>query len=74
MRDAIHVQKFRRPSETLDEDQIITESAAREVLAQKALRKTSELTAPRASVAAPQHLSQPRRVAQLQGGVPSFQR
>lgn len=67
MRDAIHVQKFRQHSATLNPNDIITASAAREVRAQKELRKPSESTpAPKARAATSQRVRQPQRVMALQ--------
>ena len=67
MRDAVHVQKFRERSPALNADNIITASAAREVVAQKALRQTS---APKAATpatsAASNRIAQSRRVTSLQ--------
>jgi hypothetical protein len=70
MRDAIHVQKFRHRSVSLDADQIITASAAREVIAQKVLRKQAE-TVPASTmpVAGMQHVGLPQRLAALQGSL-----
>jgi hypothetical protein len=65
MRDAIHVQKYRQHSETLDADRIITESAAREVVAQKALRKTSEANPVPNIATRPRNVAQPRRLEAL---------
>lgn len=68
MRDAVHVQKFRMRSQTLDGEHIITASAAREVRAQRVARDASESTsAGKAPASGPQHhLSQPRRLVALQ--------
>jgi hypothetical protein len=66
MRDAIHVQRYRQHSEVLDADRIITESAAREVFAQKALQKSSETTLTPKAAAVPRNISRPQRVAVLQ--------
>jgi hypothetical protein len=66
MRDAIHVQKFRQRSVSLNADDIITASAAREVLTQKELRKASESTSvPKTTGSASRRVTQPRRVATL---------
>jgi hypothetical protein len=69
MRDAIHVQRYRLRSPDLDEADIIMASAAREVAAQKAARKTLEPTssakAP-VSTATQQQLGLPRWLAMLQ--------
>jgi hypothetical protein len=67
MQDAIHIQKFRKPSADLDPDQIITASAAREVAQQKASRKAPQGThLPKVLSSAPQHIGQLRRLAALQ--------
>jgi hypothetical protein len=70
MRDAVYVQKFRQRSATLDAEQLITESAAREVVTQKALRKASEsIPAPKAAtLASSRQAAQLRRVTALQEG------
>jgi hypothetical protein len=70
MRDAVHVQKFRQRSAVLDADQLITESAAREVVTQKALQKASEsIPAPKtATLASSRQAAQLRRVTALQEG------
>lgn len=65
MRDAAYVQRFRLQSPLLDEDQIITASAAREVALQKAARNAST-PCPTTSMSVPQRLGQPRRVVALQ--------
>jgi hypothetical protein len=70
MRDAVHVQKFRQCLAVLDTDQLITESAAREVVTQKALRKASEsIPAPKtATLASSRQAAQLQRVTALQEG------
>ncbi|KAF7965797.1 hypothetical protein HWV62_41769 [Athelia sp. TMB] len=70
MRDAVHLQKFRIASEDLNEEIIITASAAREIAARKAGKITSSIPKPqpkpksRNPASAP--LGQPRRLAALQ--------
>jgi hypothetical protein len=69
MRDAIRVQVYRLRSPDLDEEEIITASAAREVATQKAARKALEPTSSAkvpASTPTLQQLSLPRRLAMLQ--------
>jgi hypothetical protein len=65
MRDAIHVQKYRHHSGTLDADTIITESAVREVVAQKVLRKSLETNLAPTVTARPRNVGQPQRVEAL---------
>ena len=65
MRDAIHVQKYRLHSGTLNADTIITQSAAREVVAQRASRKSLETNLASVVAARPQNVGQLRRVEAL---------
>jgi hypothetical protein len=65
MRDAIHVQKFRQNSGTLDADTIITESAARELTAQRALQKASAASVVPKMPARSRNVGQPRRIEAL---------
>ncbi|KAJ7659053.1 hypothetical protein DFH06DRAFT_1326896 [Mycena polygramma] len=79
MRDAVHLQRFRVPSEVLDFDKVVYDSAQKEVRARKAGEPTpSEILAPNSrrgpavqSVAASSTTSQPRptplRISVLQG-------
>jgi hypothetical protein len=71
MRDAIYVQRFRLPSETLDSDEVIMASSARESASQKAIiaaEKTLSNAAKTSTVAGvtAQQARKPRRLAQLQ--------
>ena len=71
MRDAIHVQPFRLPSETLDSDEILMASSAREFASQKAMiaaEKTLSNAGKTSAVAGvtTQQVKKPRRLAQLQ--------
>jgi len=66
MRDAIHVQKFRQNSATLDADTIITESAARELIAQRALQKASATSmVPKMPARSARNVGQQRRIEAL---------
>lgn len=65
MRDAIHVQKYRLHPGTLNADTIITQSAAREVAAQKASRKSLETNLAPTVTARLRNVGQPRRVEAL---------
>jgi hypothetical protein len=66
MRDAIHVQPFHLCSPILDEEQIITSSAAQEVASQKSTRTALEATPATRTPISNQQLGQPRRLAALQ--------
>lgn len=76
MRDAIHVQKFRVVSPTLNSEAILTASAAREVAIRKAKAATSKTPklapAPARGSALPtaQQAAQPRRLTALQTAQP----
>jgi hypothetical protein len=65
MRDAMHVQIFHLRSPNLDEDNVVTASAAREVASQKAAQKVSDSAVAAKVPATP--LGQPRHLAALQG-------
>lgn len=71
MRDAIHLQRFRVPFQTLDEDSIVQESVAREVANQKQARRTGIGATPStpvqgSSAMAGQHAGQHRRLVEIQ--------
>lgn len=73
MRDTIHVQQFHIPFQALDEDSIIQESVAREVVAQKQARRTGPgathmISTPNAGSAAMagQFAGQRRRLVEIQ--------
>lgn len=71
MQDAIHLQQFQVPFQTLNEDSIVQESVAREVVAQKQARRTgtgaTQSTPVQGSSAmAGQHAGQHCRVVEIQ--------
>jgi hypothetical protein len=71
MRDAIHVQKFRQNSGTLDIDTIIKESAACELITQQALQKALGASMVPKMPARSWNVGHPQRIEALRDAPPS---
>lgn len=75
MRDAYHLQRFRIPSKSLDEERVVEASVGREVSAQKQARRVAATQDSSHSVGGPstasEHVAQHPRLSALQTHVSS---